>query len=136
VTVLPTRDHDSPWSGYERAARLHEAGVKVVIAMNEGSFGDAQTRNLLLHAGLAAGHGLPEEVALAAITLHAAEVTGAGDRLGSLEPGKQATMIAVRGDLLEITDPVERMWIAGQDVSLENRHTRLYERYRNRPKSE
>src|SRR6185295_5043181 len=28
----------------------------------------------------------------------------------------------------------KRMWIAGKEVSLESRHTRLYERYKNRPK--
>jgi len=26
------------------------------------------------------------------------------------------------------------MWIEGQPVSLESRHTRLYEKYKNRPK--
>jgi imidazolonepropionase-like amidohydrolase len=133
VMTLPSRDSDGPWSGYQRAARLHEQGVKLVISLSSGSFGDSVARNLPFHAGMARAHGLPHDVALASITLSAAEVIGVGDRLGSLEVGKQATMIAVRGDVLEITDPVERMWIAGEEVSLENRHTRLFERYRNRP---
>ena len=136
VMDLPCRDFDAAWSGYQRAARLHEAGVKLVISLSRGAFGDSQARNLVLHAGMAVAHGLPEEVALAAITLHAAQVTGVGDRLGSLEVGKQATLIAVRGDLLEITDPVEHMWISGEEISLENRQTRLWERYRNRPAAE
>jgi hypothetical protein len=29
---------------------------------------------------------------------------------------------------------VKRMWISGKEVSLESRHTRLYEKYKNRPK--
>jgi hypothetical protein len=29
---------------------------------------------------------------------------------------------------------IHRLWIAGHEVSLESRHTRLYERYRNRPR--
>ena len=78
-------------------------------------------------------HGDLDGTRLGAELVTAAEVIGVGDRLGSLEPGKQATLVAVRGNLLEITDPVERVWIAGREVSLENRHTRLYERYRNRP---
>jgi imidazolonepropionase-like amidohydrolase len=133
VMGLPSRDSDGAWSGYQRAARLYEQGVKLVISLPGGAFGDTVARNLPFHAGMARAHGLPYDVALASITLNAAEVIGVGDRLGSLEVGKQATMIAVRGDVLEITDPVERMWIAGEEVSLENRHTRLFERYRNRP---
>lgn len=136
VMGLPSRDWDAPWTGYERAARLHEAGVKVVISLAPGAWNDSLARNLPFHAGMARAHGLPDDAALAAITLHAAEVVGLGDRLGSIEPGKEASLIAVRGDLLEITDPVERMWIAGEEVSLENRHTKLYERYRNRPRPE
>jgi imidazolonepropionase-like amidohydrolase len=136
VMNLPSRDADPVWSGYQRAARLHDQGVKLVISLSGGAFGDSQARNLLLHAGMARGHGLPDDVALTAITLGAAQVTGIGDRLGSLEVGKQATFIAVRGDLLEMTDPVERMWIQGEEVSLESRHTRLNERYRNRPTAE
>jgi hypothetical protein len=27
------------------------------------------------------------------------------------------------------------MWIAGKEVGIESRHTRLYEKYRNRPKA-
>ena len=107
-----------------------------MISLSSGAFADSQVRNLAFHAGMARAHGLPDDVALAAVTLHAAEVIGVGDRLGSLEPGKQATLVAARGDLLEITDPVERVWIAGEEVSLENRHTRLWERYRNRPRPE
>jgi imidazolonepropionase-like amidohydrolase len=136
VMNLPSRDADPVWSGYQRAASLHEQGVKLVISLSTGAFSDSQARNLVLHAGMARGHGLPDDAALAAVTLNAAEVAGVGDRLGSLDVGKQATFIAVRGDLLEITDPVERMWIRGEEVLLENRHTRLNERYRNRPASE
>ena len=56
------------------------------------------------------------------------------DHLGSLEAKKEATFIAVDGDLLDLRSQVKRMWIAGEDVSLESRHVRLYEKYRNRPK--
>jgi hypothetical protein len=56
------------------------------------------------------------------------------DDLGALEANKEATFIAVDGDLLDIRSQVKRMWIAGQEVSLESRHLKLYEKYRNRPK--
>ena len=59
---------------------------------------------------------------------------GVGNRLGSLTPGKEATFIAVDGDLFDIRANVKRMWIEGNEVSLKSRHTRLYEKYKSRPK--
>ncbi len=55
------------------------------------------------------------------------------DRLGSIEPGKEATLFVCDGNILDIRANVKRMWIAGKEVSLESRHTRLYEKYKNRP---
>ncbi len=54
--------------------------------------------------------------------------------LGSLEEGKEATLIAVKGDLFSFRAQVRRAWIAGREVSLEDRQRRLYERYRQRPR--
>ena len=38
------------------------------------------------------------------------------------------------GDILDLRTQVKRLWIAGKEVSRESRHTRLYDKYRNRPK--
>ena len=38
-------------------------------------------------------------------------------------------------DVLDLRANVKRMWVAGKEVSLESRHTRLYEKYKNRPKA-
>jgi hypothetical protein len=56
------------------------------------------------------------------------------DRLGSLTPKKEATFIAVDGDIFDIRTNVKHMWIYGKKISLQSRHTRLYEKYKNRPK--
>ena len=40
----------------------------------------------------------------------------------------------INRDLFDIRTNVKRMWINGKEVSLESRHTRLYEKYKNRPK--
>ncbi|MFM8421321.1 MAG: hypothetical protein ACKOEQ_14495, partial [Verrucomicrobiota bacterium] len=58
---------------------------------------------------------------------------GLADRLGSIEPGKEATLVAVSGDILDIRANVRRLWIAGREQSLESRHTRLYEKFKARP---
>ena len=78
--------------------------------------------------------GLPADEALKGITLYPAQLAGVADRLGSIEANKDATLFAADGDILDIRSNVKRMWIAGKEVSLENRHTRFYEKYKNRPK--
>jgi imidazolonepropionase-like amidohydrolase len=78
--------------------------------------------------------GLPAEQALRGLTLYPAEILGVADRLGSIEPGKEATLFVSDGDILDIRSQVNRMWMAGREVSLDSRHTRLYERYRSRPR--
>ena len=59
---------------------------------------------------------------------------GVADRLGSLTPKKEATFIAVDGDLFDIRANIKKMWIAGNEVDLKSRHTRLFEKYRKRPR--
>ncbi len=115
------------------AAKLHEAGVTFCIAGSANSFAAANARNLPYHAAMAAAFGLPRDEALKAITLYPAQILGVGDELGSIEPGKSASLIITDGDPLEIRTTVERVFIDGREADLETRHTRLYERYASRP---
>jgi imidazolonepropionase-like amidohydrolase len=92
-------------------------------------------KNLPYEAAQAAAFGLPADEALKTITLYPAQIAGVADRLGSIEAGKDATIVVTDGDLLDIRSNVKRMWIAGKEVSLESRHTRLYEKYKGRPKT-
>ena len=59
---------------------------------------------------------------------------GVADRLGSIDAGKEATFFAATGDMLDIRSQVKQVWIKGISVDLTNRQTRLYEKYRARPK--
>jgi len=91
------------------------------------------SKNLPYEAAQAVAFGFPEPEALKALTLYPAQLLGVANRLGSIEPGKEATLFAADGDILDIRANVKQMWIAGRPVSLESRHTRLYEKYKNRP---
>jgi len=54
--------------------------------------------------------------------------------LGSLEPGKSASVVLTDGDLLEIRTHVRAVWVDGRPTDLEEgRQERLYRRYRDRP---
>lgn len=124
---LPLRRGEAYDTAFVSAAKLASAGVRFCIA-NEGSA--ASERNLPYQAAAAAAHGLAPEEALRAVTLYPAQILGVGDRLGSLEAGKDATLIVTSGDPLEITTQVEAAYIQGRRLDLSSRHTRLYEKYR------
>jgi imidazolonepropionase-like amidohydrolase len=134
VLQEPDRDWEPYDAAFTAAARLHQAGVRLVIADSGSGFGAANTRNLPFHAAMAVAFGLPPDTALRAITLSAAEVLGIDDRLGSLDTGKEASFVITDGDPLEITTRIEAVWSAGQPVDLDQDPQRqLYQRYRQRP---
>lgn len=137
VLSLPEREWEPYDRAYVAAARLHEAGVRFAIADSASSFAASNARNLPFHAAMAAAFGLPRDVALRSVTLSPAEILGVADRLGSIDPGKEATLMLTDGDPLEILTRIERVWIAGQEVDLSLDHQRrLYEKYRDRPRPE
>lgn len=125
---LPTQEDDPHTSAYTNAAHLHEAGVRIAF----GTFGASNSRTLPYEAGTAVAYGLPWDVALAAITKNAAEFMGLGDQIGTIEPGKIANLVVTDGDPLEIRTQVKHVFVGGQEVSLDNKHLRLYEKYRAR----
>ena len=102
------------------AAMLAKAGVKIAIAsygFGFGGFGDAvQGKWLLLEAGLATGFDLPDEEALKAVTINAAEILGVADRVGSLEPGKDADVLILDGYPLNAKTWVEKVFVDGELV--------------------
>jgi imidazolonepropionase-like amidohydrolase len=128
VLSLPGR-RDAPFDEpFTLPLRLYRAGVKFCIA----SGGASAIRNLPYHAAKAAAYGLPKDEALKAITLYPAQIMGVADRVGSLEKGKDATLIVTDGDPLEITTSVYELFIQGRRIDLANKHRRLYDKYRQR----
>lgn len=126
---LPRRRADPYDIPFRAAAELEAAGVRFCIA-NTGSESQApKERNLPYQAAQAAAYGLDPAEALRAITLSPAVILGVADRLGSLEPGKDATLFVSTGDPLETRSQVTRAWIRGREIDLSNRQTRLYEKY-------
>jgi imidazolonepropionase-like amidohydrolase len=131
VFTQPLRAEDNFDAHFRAASILSKAGVKVAFSGGGASL----VKNMPYAAAQAVAFGLSTEEALKGITLYPAQIAGVADRLGSIETGKDATLFATDGDILDIRSNVKRMWIGGKEVSLENRHTRLYQKYKNRPKS-
>ena len=84
---------------FKTAGVLHQAGVKVAIMTDHPV---SLIQCLPLCAGLAAREGLGISEALRAITINAAEICGVVDRVGSLEPGKDADIAIFDGNPLEV----------------------------------
>ena len=131
----PLRDVDPYDVQFKAPEVLRKAGVQVTFSIGSDSFSAALIKNLPYSAAQAVAFGLPEADAIKGLTLYPAQLAGVADRLGSIETGKEATLFATDGSILDIRAHVERMWLSGKEISLENRHTRLYEKYKNRPRT-
>ncbi|NBQ23985.1 MAG: amidohydrolase [Verrucomicrobia bacterium] len=134
--TLPYQDTASYDVQFTAPSVLHRAGVQVTFSEGSDRFAASALRNLPYAAAQAMAFGLPREEAIKGITLYPAQLLGVADRLGSLEPGKEASIIITDGPLLDIRSKVTHMWIKGTASSLESRHTRLYETYSKRPRKE
>ena len=128
VYRLPLRRWEPYDNAYTVPARLHGAGVRFCIS-GGGRFGASMLRNLPYHAAMAVAFGLPAEEALRSITLAPAEILGVADRVGTLEKGKDATLIVADGDPLETATHVEAAFVQGRPVDLNDRHKRLWKKY-------
>ena len=125
---LPTSIDDDVDQPYKTAAALQKAGV--VFAINDAD-GQTRGRNLAFNAGTAAAYGLTKEQALQAITLNPAKILGISDQAGSIEVGKDASLVVSEGDILDMRSSVIlHAFIQGRKVDLTDKHKQLDERYR------
>ncbi len=92
---------------------LFENGVKFAVCTDHP---ETPIQYLPLTAALAVRGGLPREEALRAITVNAAEIIGAADRIGSIEAGKDADFSLFRGDPLDIAVTPEMVFVSGKIV--------------------
>ena len=125
---LPSR-HDAAYDeAYALPSVLQNAGIPFSIGA-DGRFGASNVRNLPYHAASAAAFGLTQEQALRAITLSPAEIFGVSDQMGSLNVGKDATIIITNGNILETPTQVVKAFVQGRSVDLTSKHTQLNEKY-------
>ena len=119
----------------ENAALLRRAGVAVALIGNAGG-GDEEAfnvRNLKQEAGNAVAYGMTWDDALRAVTMTPAEVFGVSNRLGSLQPGRDANVVIWSGDPFEFTTRAERVFINGREYPGMTRQDMLTERYKRLP---
>ncbi len=93
--------------------KLATAGVTIAITTDH----PVVPINFLAHqAALSVKHGLDRDTALRALTINPARIIGVADRLGSIEPGKDADLVIWSGDPLDVLSRVTRALIDGEEI--------------------
>jgi hypothetical protein len=98
------------------------AGVKFALQTQAGS---EAGRYLWHQAATSVKYGVPRDVALKSITLTPAELIGVADRVGSIEPGKDANLLLMTGDPLDVKSWIDTVLIEGSVVYERKNDTRL-----------
>jgi imidazolonepropionase-like amidohydrolase len=139
ISLILNRVHRLPSSGdspvdesFTQAAKLQEAGILFCLSY-EGDMEAMGARNLPFSAGTAVAYGLDYEDAISAITLNTAKILGIDEYCGSIERGKDASFFISTGDALDMrTNNIEKAYIKGKAVDLNNHQKELFEKYNNR----
>ena len=93
--------------------KLAAAGVTIAITTDH----PVVPIHFLIHqATLAVKEGLDREVALRSVTINPARILGVADRIGSLEPGKDADLVIWSGDPLDVMSRAERAYLDGREI--------------------
>src|SRR5262252_1110420 len=93
--------------------RLANAGVTIAITTDH----PVVPVNFLVHqAALAVKDGLDRDTALRALTINPARIAGVDDRIGSIEPGKDADLVIWSGDPLDVLSRAERVFVDGAEI--------------------
>ncbi len=109
----------------ETPAILDKAGVLVGLHTDDSV---TDSRLFLRSAALAVRSGMPREKALQAVTIANAKILGLENRVGSLEPGKDADLIVLSGDPFSVYSHVLQTWVEGRMVfDRENPKHRVYQ---------
>lgn len=141
VPVITAGLEDLP-SSFEKLAatqsnvgRLVKAGVSVSMGMLTGDsalqlrLATQQAGNMVALTKVPGATGLSWGQALRTITSAPAEAMGLGDRIGSLKAGKAGDVVMWDGDPFEMTSAPVAVWIDGVQQPIENRQTKLRDRY-------
>jgi imidazolonepropionase-like amidohydrolase len=127
LTNLPS-DFDQLGATLENAARLRKAGV--LVALTTGGENNFRARGIRQHAGNAVANGMSWDEALRAVTLTPAEIFGVADRMGSLQPGREGTVVVWDGDPFELATRAEHVLVRGRESTARSREQLLTERYK------
>ncbi len=118
-------DFDEIGATSDNAAKLHAAGVRLVIRGGSSAHDAGKVRYF---AGMAIARGVPADVALASVTVTPAEIWG-GTSFGTIARGKEADLAIWSGDPFEPSTVLNALYIGGEAQPLSSRQDALEARY-------
>lgn len=98
---------------WKSGAVLEKAGVLVAFHTDDPIL---DSRFFLRSAALGVRAGMSRDAALRALTINPAQMLDLGDRIGSLEPGKDADFVVLSGDPFSVYTQVRETWVEGRRV--------------------
>ena len=117
LAVGPTLTHASKFElrnkSWTTPGILAKAGCRVSIITDAPVI---PLHHLPLCAALACRAGMSEDDALMAITLNPARHLGIADRVGSLEPGKDADLVLMEGSFLQVDSRIRAEYLNGRNL--------------------
>lgn len=129
IHSLPNSDDEDIKLPFKLAKILDDAGVLVALD-TAGDMERMNSRNLPFNAGTAVAYGLDYEKAVAMLTANPSKIMGLEKQFGTLEVGKDATLVLSKGDALDMQgNQIEKAFIQGRDISLDTHQKQLYRKY-------
>jgi imidazolonepropionase-like amidohydrolase len=114
----------SDWGGFKmealdgvrgNLALVHNAGARTIVHSDDATGTQRLNQDAAkgVAAGAALGISIPPEVAITWITSNPAWALGLEDRIGALEPGKNADVVLWSGNPFSVYTKADRVWIDG-----------------------
>ena len=130
IHSLPNTDDEDIKLPFKLAKKLDDTGILVALD-TAGDMERMNTRNLPFNAGTTVAYGLDYEKAVAMLTGNPAKIMELDTRLGTLEVGKDATLIISTGDALDMRgNNIETAFIQGREINLDTHQKQLYRKFR------
>jgi imidazolonepropionase-like amidohydrolase len=92
--------------------KMHKAGLRFAFSS------DGDTDNFIANVRKQVELGLPADAALRAITSDAAAVLGVGDKVGTIEVGKQANLVLMTGDFDKSDSKIKHVLVNGKKFDI------------------
>jgi imidazolonepropionase-like amidohydrolase len=128
TTAVPSR-WEAPDHNFLAGSVLARKGILFAFDQLGWGPGNRNVRNLPVPAAHSVAHGLAEEEAIRAMTIHPAKFFGVDKEIGSLEAGKTADLAVWSGSPIQMRSRVEKVIINGRIIPPESVQTRLRDKF-------
>lgn len=130
VHRLPNSQDSHIHQPFTQAKKLQDANILFCLSY-EGDMEAMGARNLSFTAGTTVAYGQEYEKAVQSITLNTAKILKIDHLVGSISKGKNACFFISNGDALDMTtNNVQRAFINGKEIDLNNHQKELYRKYK------